>query len=158
MECRPVCYRIRFAHNVKGTCRSAMSPEKLISRFPPPDEEIRTLYDVLERSVRQFGKVLSITLKRVRNGCKDNRLHSWGHVRSDRMGATVLTCGFLTQKCDPSGIQRVTDHRAFQAASIRTEIGSGLLHLGLKAGSTVGVFSINCEGSCAFSHFSFSKE
>ena len=57
MECRQVWYRTSSLPLVREACRSAMSPEKLISRFPPPDEEIRTLYDVLENSARRFGKV-----------------------------------------------------------------------------------------------------
>lgn len=30
----------------------------------------------------------------------------------------------------------------------RTEIGSGLLHYGIKSGSTLGLYSINCRGAC----------
>ena len=36
--------------------------------------------------------------------------------------------------------------RCLQAGDVRTAIGSGLLHLGLLPGATVGLYSINCRG------------
>ena len=37
-----------------------------------------------------------------------------------------------------------------QVAETRTHIGSGLLHLGIKPGSTVGLYSVNHTGTCKF--------
>ncbi len=34
-----------------------MSPRRLVDTFPPPHDDIHTLYDVLESSVAQFGDV-----------------------------------------------------------------------------------------------------
>lgn len=35
--------------------RSALSPERLVSRFPHPDHGIQTLYDCLESSVVKYS-------------------------------------------------------------------------------------------------------
>ena len=35
-----------------------------------------------------------------------------------------------------------------EVSKTRTEIGSGLLHHGLKSGSTLGLYSVNCRGVC----------
>ena len=35
-----------------------------------------------------------------------------------------------------------------EVSKIRTEIGSGLLHYGMKSGSTLGLYSVNCRGAC----------
>lgn len=32
-------------------------------------------------------------------------------------------------------------------SKLRTEIGSGLLHYGMKSGSTMGLYSVNCRGA-----------
>jgi long-subunit acyl-CoA synthetase (AMP-forming) len=34
-----------------------------------------------------------------------------------------------------------------EAATARTEIGSGLLHYGLSPGAAVGLYSVNCRGA-----------
>ena len=34
-----------------------MTPRRLVDTFPPPHDDIHTLYDVLESSVAQFGDV-----------------------------------------------------------------------------------------------------
>lgn len=38
-----------------------------------------------------------------------------------------------------------------EVSKIRTEIGSGLLHYGMKSGSTMGLYSVNCRGMCMVS-------
>ncbi len=35
-----------------------------------------------------------------------------------------------------------------EVSKIRTEIGSGLLYHGMKSGSTLGLYSVNCRGAC----------
>ena len=35
-----------------------------------------------------------------------------------------------------------------EVSKTRTEIGSGLLHYGMKSGSTLGLYSVNCRGVC----------
>jgi hypothetical protein len=37
--------------------RNSQSPRRLVDTFPPPHDDIHTLYDVLESSVAQFGDV-----------------------------------------------------------------------------------------------------
>lgn len=37
-----------------------------------------------------------------------------------------------------------------EVSKVRTEIGSGLLHYGMKSGSTLGLYSVNCRGACPF--------
>jgi long-chain acyl-CoA synthetase len=95
--------------------RNSQSPRRLVDTFPPPHDDIHTLYDVLESSVAQFGDSPYL-----------------GHRMSDAKGQpgpyvwqTYAECG-----------------------EIRSAIGSGMVHLGIAPGSTVGLYSVNQPEWC----------
>ncbi|CAL5219689.1 g1576 [Coccomyxa viridis] len=92
--------------------RSASSPSRLVDAFPPPDDNIKTLYDNYEHSFTAFAEVPYLGQRFVDEKGKAGPYHWLSYA---------------------------------EVSKIRTEIGSGLLYHGMKSGSTLGLYSVNCR-------------
>eukprot|EP00798_Chlamydomonas_sp_ICE-L_P032544 gene32544-17261_t len=92
--------------------RSALSPYKLVSSYPAPDDHIRTLHDNLEVSIGRFPHMPFL-----------------GSRKRDEKG-NLGNYQWMTYS---------------QVGDARTSIGSGLLELGVRPGSAMGIYSTNCR-------------
>lgn len=153
--------------------RSATSPKELATTYPSPDDHIRTLYDVLEHTVQRHPEVnlmpvadteqcslmvLSTTGSSLCSSVSDKLLgdpnigqqrKAWGIHMDDICPGLIrdMSVTFAVTSSDLFPLCRRQHVQYLQVAETRTHIGSGLLHLGVKPGSTCGLYSVNHTGT-----------
>ena len=89
---------------------------------------------------------------------KASESHSLSKVRMSLQCCSPTGARYVVTMQVPYLGQRLVDEKGkagpyhwlsyAEVSKTRTEIGSGLLHYGMKSGSTLGLYSVNCRGAC----------
>ncbi|CAJ0912015.1 20996_t:CDS:10 [Entrophospora sp. SA101] len=140
---------VEIGTKVEGECRtrrSRLSPDKLIDS---PEEGVKTLYDVVQRSVKKYGdnknalgyrKIERIVeeekeVTKIVGGVEKKELKTWKYFQLS--GYNWLTYNDLDQE-------------------IKT-IGAGLVKLGLSEGSKIAIFAATSANWMLVTHGCFSQ-